>query len=157
MLPTYTAMLALRGIVAGRGLVADFWERDGVKIRVGHLYPEYLNIYADRGNIAVLGGPRRGARARARAGSRSGSAIRFPPGSTSSTSAAARIASRSSSRRTSPRRRARFAQAAEDGAVFLAVCGGYQLLGRSYRDTLRRGASRRRASCRSTRSPASGG
>jgi lipid II isoglutaminyl synthase (glutamine-hydrolysing) len=23
-------------------------------IRVGHLYPEYLNIYADRGNIAVL-------------------------------------------------------------------------------------------------------
>ena len=26
----------------------------GMKIRVGHLYPEYLNIYADRGNIAVL-------------------------------------------------------------------------------------------------------
>jgi lipid II isoglutaminyl synthase (glutamine-hydrolysing) len=25
-----------------------------VRIRVGHLYPEYLNIYADRGNIAVL-------------------------------------------------------------------------------------------------------
>jgi len=25
-----------------------------MKIRVGHLYPEYLNIYADRGNIAVL-------------------------------------------------------------------------------------------------------
>jgi CobQ-like glutamine amidotransferase family enzyme len=25
-----------------------------VKIRIGHLYPEYLNIYADRGNIAVL-------------------------------------------------------------------------------------------------------
>ena len=23
-------------------------------IRVAHLYPEYLNIYADRGNIAVL-------------------------------------------------------------------------------------------------------
>ena len=23
-------------------------------IRVGHLYPDYLNIYADRGNIAVL-------------------------------------------------------------------------------------------------------
>ena len=22
-------------------------------IRVGHLYPDYLNIYADRGNIAV--------------------------------------------------------------------------------------------------------
>src|SRR5437762_2287933 len=26
----------------------------GVKIVVGHLYPDYLNIYADRGNIAVL-------------------------------------------------------------------------------------------------------
>jgi lipid II isoglutaminyl synthase (glutamine-hydrolysing) len=25
-----------------------------VKIRIGHLYPEYLNIYADRGNIAVF-------------------------------------------------------------------------------------------------------
>ena len=23
-------------------------------IRIGHLYPEYLNIYADRGNIAVF-------------------------------------------------------------------------------------------------------
>ena len=23
-------------------------------IRIGHLYPEHLNIYADRGNIAVL-------------------------------------------------------------------------------------------------------
>ncbi len=27
-----------------------------MKIRVGHLYPDYLNIYADRGNIAVLAG-----------------------------------------------------------------------------------------------------
>ena len=25
-----------------------------MKIKVGHLYPDYLNIYADRGNIAVL-------------------------------------------------------------------------------------------------------
>ena len=25
-----------------------------MKIRVGHLYPDYLNIYADRGNMAVL-------------------------------------------------------------------------------------------------------
>ena len=27
VLPTYTAMLGLRGIIAGRGLVSDFWER----------------------------------------------------------------------------------------------------------------------------------
>ena len=25
-----------------------------MNIRVAHLYPDYLNIYADRGNIAVL-------------------------------------------------------------------------------------------------------
>jgi len=25
-----------------------------LKIVVGHLFPDYLNIYADRGNIAVL-------------------------------------------------------------------------------------------------------
>ena len=25
-----------------------------MRIRLGHLYPEYLNIYADRGNIAVF-------------------------------------------------------------------------------------------------------
>ena len=25
-----------------------------MKLRVAHLYPAYLNIYADRGNIAVL-------------------------------------------------------------------------------------------------------
>ena len=27
-----------------------------MRLRVGHLYPDYLNIYADRGNIAVLAG-----------------------------------------------------------------------------------------------------
>src|SRR5206468_6777236 len=27
---------------------------DMTAIRVGHLYPDYLNIYADRGNIAVF-------------------------------------------------------------------------------------------------------
>ena len=27
-----------------------------MRILVGHLYPDYLNIYADRGNIAVLAG-----------------------------------------------------------------------------------------------------
>ena len=25
-----------------------------MRIRAGHLYPDYLNIYADRGNLAVL-------------------------------------------------------------------------------------------------------
>ena len=31
-------------------------------ITIGHLYPEHLNIYADRGNIAVLRPPLRLAR-----------------------------------------------------------------------------------------------
>ncbi len=95
-------MLALRRIVAGRGHVANYWESARVRIRVGHLYPDYLNIYADRGNIAVLA-----ARAALRGHEldvRADRAARRGPGrrSTCSTSAAARIASRSSSRR--PRR-----------------------------------------------------
>jgi hypothetical protein len=39
VLPTYTAMLALRRIVAARGHVPQYWERGRMKIRVGHLYP----------------------------------------------------------------------------------------------------------------------
>ena len=135
VLPTYTAMLALRKIVAARGHVANYWETRGVKIRVGHLYPDYLNIYADRGNIAVL---RRARAARAGTSSRCGRsacATPCPPArSTSSTSAAARIASRRSSRTTSPQKADALREAVEGGAAFLAVCGGYQLLGRSYRD-----------------------
>ena len=42
-------MLALRDIVARRGHVRHYWEERGVKLVVGHLYPDYLNIYADRG------------------------------------------------------------------------------------------------------------
>ena len=53
VLPTYTAMLALQRIVTDRGLVQAVLGAL-VRIRVGHLYPDYLNIYADRGNIAVL-------------------------------------------------------------------------------------------------------
>ena len=66
-----------------------------MRIRVAHLYPDYLNIYADRGNIAVL----------ARRAALRGHALEVDAASspatrssrrrsTSSTSAAARIASR---------------------------------------------------------------
>ena len=67
---------------------------DRVKIRVAHLYPDYLNIYADRGNIAVFA-----RRAALRGHSLEVTAIE--PGTRSSrgafdlsTSAAARTASR---------------------------------------------------------------
>ena len=94
VLPTYTAMLELQRIVAGRGLVPPVLGAGGVKLRVGHLYPDYLYIYADRGNIAVLIAPGGLARARAR-GRPLGSARRSRPASTTSTtSAAARTASR---------------------------------------------------------------
>ena len=62
VLPTYTAMLGLQRILAARGLAKPYWERSAVStIRVGHLYPDYLNIYADRGNIAVSRGEPPGA------------------------------------------------------------------------------------------------
>ena len=65
-----------------------------MKIRVGHLYPDYLNIYADRGNIAVFA-----RRAALRGHELEVTAISVgdecaPASTTCSTSAAARIASR---------------------------------------------------------------
>ena len=66
-----------------------------MKLTVGHLYPDYLNIYADRGNIAVLERRAawrgiellgRGDRPRRRRAS--------PVATTSTTSAAVRTASR---------------------------------------------------------------
>ena len=66
-----------------------------MRIRVGHLYPEYLNIYADRGNIAVLTrrAALRGHELEVRVDRRSATSS-TPARTTSSTSAAARIASR---------------------------------------------------------------
>ena len=102
-------------------------------LRVGHLYPEYLNIYADRGNIAVL--TRRAAarghelerRARhARDGARGGPYdLLYVGGGQDREQAmiAPDLAARGEAIRA----------AVEDGAGLLAVCGGYQLLGRGYR------------------------
>jgi len=105
-----------------------------MKIRVGHLYPDYLNIYADRGNIAVLA-----ARARLRGHEldvqalgmgdaiSAGSVDLFYVGGGQDREqqlVADDLVGKSNA----------LHEAVEDGAVFLAVCGGYQLLGRSYRD-----------------------
>jgi CobQ-like glutamine amidotransferase family enzyme len=110
-----------------------------VILRVGHLYPEYLNIYADRGNIAVLT-----RRAAAR-----GHDLRVEPltlGTPMDPSThdllyigggqdreQGMIASDLGARAE------RIRAAVDDGVALLAVCGGYQLLGRGYRD--REGAS----------------
>ena len=104
-----------------------------MRIRVGHLYPEYLNIYADRGNIAVLRAAGRAARPRAR-GDGDLRRRRVRPGEHDLLYIGGgqdREQLADLPRTSSPRdRRSRAAVA--DGAALLAVCGGYQLLGRGY-------------------------
>jgi CobQ-like glutamine amidotransferase family enzyme len=104
-----------------------------VKLRVGHLYPEYLNIYADRGNIAVLE-----RRAAARGHELAVEPVTFGtalvPGAHDllyvgggQDREQAMIASDLALRRREVR------AAVDGGTALLAVCGGYQLLGRGYR------------------------
>ena len=103
-------------------------------IRVGHLYPDYLNIYADRGNIAVLA-----MRARKRGHELDvtplGLADAIVPGEhdlyylgggqdREQLLVAENLAAKA---------RPLEAAVLEGGAAVLAVCGGYQLLGRGYR------------------------
>ena len=105
-----------------------------MRIRVGHLYPDYLNIYADRGNIAVLE-----RRAAWRGHELDVSAIsvedKVTPGEhdlyyigggqdREQALVAHDLATKGEAVRA----------AVDAGAAVLAVCGGYQLLGRFYRD-----------------------
>jgi CobQ-like glutamine amidotransferase family enzyme len=102
-------------------------------IRVAHLYPDYLNIYADRGNIAVF---RRRAEWRGHTLEVTGlgMADRIVPGShdlyyigggqdREQFLVAADLASKAEP----------LIDAVGQGSALLAVCGGYQLLGRRYR------------------------
>jgi lipid II isoglutaminyl synthase (glutamine-hydrolysing) len=105
-----------------------------MKIVVGHLYPDYLNIYADRGNIAVLA--RRAAWRGHELDVRTisvGQAVTpgeqdllYVGGGQDREQAlvAGDLVAKAAGVRA----------AVEGGAALLAVCGGYQLLGRSYRD-----------------------
>ena len=103
-------------------------------ICVAHLYPDYLNIYADRGNIAVLS-----RRAAWRGLELAVQAIEpgdlVEPGAfdlfyvgggqdREQALVAADLAAKGEALRA----------AVSAGAALLAVCGGYQLLGRFYRD-----------------------
>jgi CobQ-like glutamine amidotransferase family enzyme len=104
-----------------------------VRIRVGHLYPDYLNIYADRGNIAVL--DRRAAwRGHELLVSGLGMGEPVPPdahdllyvggGQDREQLLVARdLAAKAED----------VLAAHAEGVAVLAVCGGYQLLGRGYR------------------------
>ncbi len=104
------------------------------KIVVGHLYPDYLNIYADRGNMAVL--ERRAAWRGIGFDYRTVGLgeeanpdehdLYYVGGGQDREQAlvAPDLATKGESLR----------DAVDGGAAFLAVCGGYQLLGRFYRD-----------------------
>ena len=103
------------------------------RVVVGHLYPDYLNIYADRGNIAV-----RAERARLRGHELEVRSIGLgdavPAGidlfyigggqDREQTLVAPDLQAKAEPLR----------EAVAGGSAFLAVCGGYQLLGRFYRD-----------------------
>jgi lipid II isoglutaminyl synthase (glutamine-hydrolysing) len=104
-----------------------------VKIRVGHLYPDYLNIYADRGNIAVLArrAALRGYELEVRA---VGLGDLLDPGAhdllyvgggqdREQALIAPDLAAKADALHAAHTR----------GVALLAVCGGYQLLGRGYR------------------------
>jgi len=105
-----------------------------VKIVVGHLYPAYLNIYADRGNIAVLS--RRAAWRGHELEVREISVgdplapgdhdLLYIGGGQDREQAlvAHDLVAKSDG----------VGESVSAGAALLAVCGGYQLLGRSYRD-----------------------
>ncbi len=104
------------------------------RLVVGHLYPELLNIYADRGNIAVLArrAALRGIELDVRAislGDRvdEGAIDLYYVGGGQDRDQAV-VAPDLVAK--APAIRAGL----EAGAALLAVCGGYQLLGRSYRD-----------------------
>jgi CobQ-like glutamine amidotransferase family enzyme len=104
-----------------------------LRVVVGHLYPDYLNIYADRGNMAVLSqrAAWRGIRFEV---DPVGMGEKIRPGvhdlfyigggqDREQALVARDLAGKGDSLR----------DAVEAGAALLAVCGGYQLLGRFYR------------------------
>ncbi len=105
-----------------------------MRIVVGHLYPDYLNIYADRGNIAVLTrrASWRGHELDVRTVSIGESVhpgehdLLYIGGGQDREQAlvAQDLLAKADGVR----------ESVAGGAAVLAVCGGYQLLGRTYRD-----------------------
>jgi CobQ-like glutamine amidotransferase family enzyme len=103
-------------------------------IRVGHLYPDYLNIYADRGNIAVFA--RRAAlRGHELEVTSLGLEDAIVPGAHDlyyvggGQDREQLLVADNLAGKAEPLKEAVLG----GGAALLAVCGGYQLLGRGYR------------------------
>jgi hypothetical protein len=104
-----------------------------MRIRVGHLYPEYLNIYADRGNIAVL--TRRAALRGHELDVRAiGIGDTLDPAAFDMLYVGGGQDREQSLVARDLVDKAEAVHAAHGrGVALLAVCGGYQLLGRGYR------------------------
>ncbi len=103
-------------------------------IRVGHLYPDYLNIYADRGNIAVL--EKRAAwRGHELEVTALGMDDAIEPGAHDlyyvggGQDREQMLVAQNLAAKAEPLKQA----VLDGGAALLAVCGGYQLLGRGYK------------------------
>jgi CobQ-like glutamine amidotransferase family enzyme len=105
-----------------------------VELRLGHLYPELMNTYGDRGNIIAL----------ARRSEWRGIRLHVEPLSLGDTIDPARYdlfffgggQDREQALVADDLRATKadaLRAAVEDGAIVLAVCGGYQLLGREFR------------------------
>jgi lipid II isoglutaminyl synthase (glutamine-hydrolysing) len=104
-----------------------------VKIVLGHLYPDYLNIYADRGNIAVLA-------QRAAWRGHDLDVVPLSVGDRIDPEAhdllyvgGGQDREQALVARELAAKGEQVLAAAADGVAVLAVCGGYQLLGRFYR------------------------
>jgi lipid II isoglutaminyl synthase (glutamine-hydrolysing) len=104
-----------------------------MRIVVGHLYPDYLNIYADRGNIAVLS-VRAALRGHVLDVLPLGLGDPVPPEVDLFYIGGGQDREQELVAPDLADKAAALAGAVTDGAAFLAVCGGYQLLGRYYRD-----------------------
>jgi CobQ-like glutamine amidotransferase family enzyme len=104
-----------------------------VKIVLAHLYPDYLNIYADRGNLAVLNG--RAQRRHFHVDVREiGLRDALPADADLVYIGGGQDREQALIAPDLAARGPALSEAVAGGAVVLAVCGGYQLLGRYYRD-----------------------
>jgi lipid II isoglutaminyl synthase (glutamine-hydrolysing) len=104
-----------------------------MKIRVGHLYPDYLNIYADRGNIAVFA-QRAAWRGHELEVEAIGVGQEVQPGEHDLYYVGGGQDREQALIAPDLAAKPGLLDAVEGGAALLAVCGGYQLLGRFYRE-----------------------
>lgn len=108
-------------------------EAKDMKITIGHLYPDLLNLYGDRGNIACM-------EKRCHWRGIGAETIEFNTGDTIDFSKLDIVLLGGGSDREQAivcrnllKIQSRFKEYVEDGGVVIAVCGGYQLLGKYYK------------------------